>query len=61
MARQLLIRRGELPRFLQFHLRFAADYIAIAAFGAEHAAAACLASVTFAKLVGHRAVLRDRI
>jgi len=43
---------------LEFHLSFAADYLAVAALGAEHAAAALLTGVSFAELVGHLAVLR---
>ena len=37
---------------------FAAVYLALAALGAEHAAAARFTGVTFAELVGHLAVLR---
>jgi len=43
---------------LNLHCLVAAVYLAVAALGAEHAAAAFFTGITFAELVGHLAVLR---
>ena len=42
---------------MNLHDGVAAVYLALTAFGAEHAAAARLTDISFAKLVGHLAVL----
>ena len=49
----LLVRRRQLARLLQLHLGVAALDFAVAALGAEDAAAACFAGVSLPQLIGH--------
>ena len=52
-----LVGRRQLTGLLNLHGLVAAVYLAVAALGAEHAAAAFFTGITFAELVGHLAVL----